>query len=93
MSGMILPLPEPPAANVDEVLELLQAARGYYRDAEQQAELLLESFGEAAAGASVAPAQAMYYRTELTVAQHRLKAWESTISVLEYRARVMGLHP
>jgi hypothetical protein len=92
VSGASLPLPEPPATDVDHVLELLRGARGYYSDAEQQAELLLASFGEDA-GEVVEPVLAMYYRVELTVSQQRLRYWEAMVELLETRAHAMGLHP
>lgn len=90
MSTAHLPPAEPPADDVHQVLELLDAARFYLRDAERMVAMLGIDEDDVA---QLGPVAQLYRRTELAAAEHRVELYRCEVDALMDRAQLMGLRP
>lgn len=90
MSTAHLPPAEPPADDVHQVLELLDAARLYLRDAERMAAMLEMAEDDVE---QLGPVAQLYRRTELAAAGIRVDLWRAEVDALMDRAQLMGLRP
>lgn len=89
MSGLTLPLPEPPDHELVDVLEQIRYARRELAEAHRVVELLaLPELDRAPAAAWVTRR-----RIESTVAERRAELWAAELAVLEDRARALGGRP
>ena len=87
MSGLALPPAEPPARDVDEVLELLRVARVEHGHAAAR----LARVRAWAADPMNDPADRMRFRVMRSTREHELQAWADEVSALEARARSLGV--
>lgn len=90
MSGLILPAPgDPPARDVDEVLELLRVARVEHGHSAAR----LQRVRAWAADPMNADADRMKFRVTGAARAHEVQLWADEITALEARARRLGLRP
>jgi hypothetical protein len=81
-----MPLPEPPAEEVAEVLRLLDYARQNLAAAAQR-----HRIAEHLAG--IGPAPQMLARVMVAARLHEARLWTAEVEELEQRARALGLNP
>ena len=90
---MALPPAEPPAADVHDVLEQLEAFRRHRDDAGRQLHMLAQTLREVPDTEGLPAGSLTYYRIEARVARNRLMLWTREVRALERRARMLGLKP
>jgi hypothetical protein len=86
MSGVVLPPPEPPRPDVQEVLALL-------RYASSQLSAARYKVGRAKQLASYSEPASMTTRVMLAVREYEASLWAAEIEALENQARALGVAP
>jgi hypothetical protein len=81
VTGVVLPLPEPPDHQLAEVLELMEFARGELAEAHRVVTMLASDDWQ------VLPWLELRRRIESTVAEHRAELWTAKLAELAERER------
>lgn len=89
MSGLAMPPAEPPAPEVDEVLEQLRVARVEHGHAAAR----LARVQTWAADPMNSAVDRMKFRVAGGARRHEVQLWDDEILELEARARTLGLRP
>jgi hypothetical protein len=87
VTGLAMPPVEPPAPDVDEVLELLRVARVQLGHARARAERVKHWQADPMND----PADRMRFRVMRATREHEVQAWADEVTALEARARRMGV--
>jgi hypothetical protein len=88
VTGLVLPLPEPPDEQLAAVLELMEFARSELAEAHRVITMLASDDWQAL------PWAEMRRRIESTVAEHRAELWAAQLAQLADREqKLRGLHP
>lgn len=90
MSGLVLPMPEPPADDVAELNELLRSAEHEMAEATMRLAFIRDLI-ERTAFAPVTRAEQMRRRVMLRVREVAVEAWAEELDQLHAQARAMGL--
>ena len=90
MSGLVLPPPEPPADDVDQVVELLRVARQQLEDVGQRLMRINAWFER---GVALGYRDLMVTRVLVNTREREAELWAAEVAALEARARSLGLQP